>query len=100
MIDFETIATGAGRAVGHPFASLVAIGGTAAGMALIGIDATNIAVSIVSLVLLCLLQHSQNWDGAAIQVKLDELIKATADARDELIGIDRKTEVEIEELRS
>ena len=65
----------------------------------LGVDIANISISIVTMLLLPILQHSQNRDGAAIQAKLDELIRVT-DARNDLIGVDRRTEKEIEELRT
>jgi low affinity Fe/Cu permease len=50
------------------------------------------------LVTLELIQNSQNRDSAAIQVKLDELIRVSR-ARNAFIGIEQLTEAEIEELR-
>lgn len=46
-----------------------------------------------------LIQSTQNRDGAAIQAKLDEIIRASA-AHNSYIGIDYLTEEEVEELRS
>ena len=84
--------------VGHPFA----LGMTALVLTFLfwttSVDMTNIVVSIVSLVLLFLLQHTQNRDGAALQAKLDELIKSSS-ARNRYIGLDRLSEKEIGELR-
>lgn len=96
---FDPIATGAAHFIGHPSALFIAAFATCVGMFTVGIDATNIAVSVVSLMLLCLLQYTQNRDGLAVQAKLDELIRATTEARNELIGIDKKTAVEIEDTR-
>jgi len=45
------------------------------------------------------IQNTQNRDGAAIQAKLDELIRVSA-ARNTLIGIETLTRDEIEELRA
>ena len=45
-----------------------------------------------------LIQNTQNRDGAAIQTKLDELIRASA-AQNVFIGIEHLTEEEVEELR-
>ena len=45
------------------------------------------------------IQNSQNRDSAALQAKLDELIRATA-SRQELIGIEDLSEEEIEEIKS
>jgi low affinity Fe/Cu permease len=45
-----------------------------------------------------LIQNSQNRDSAAIQVKLDELIRASA-ARNSFVGVERLTDEELQELR-
>ncbi|MGY4434965.1 low affinity Fe/Cu permease [Bradyrhizobium sp. F1.13.1] len=45
-----------------------------------------------------LIQNSQNRDSAAIQVKLDELIRAGA-ARNSFVGIEHLTDEELAELR-
>lgn len=85
--------------VGHPLMIPVSLAVVLAIYVTLGVDIANISISIATLLLLPILQHSQNRDGSAIQAKLDELIKATADARNELIGIDKKTEEEIKEIR-
>ena len=48
--------------------------------------------------LVFLIQNSQNRDGAAIQVKLDELIRVSA-AKNFFVGIEHLTDEEIERLR-
>jgi low affinity Fe/Cu permease len=45
------------------------------------------------------IQRAEHRDTQAIQAKLDELIKSTANARDELTRIDRKEPEEIEKQR-
>ena len=62
-------------------------------------DEPNLSMSIVTLLLLPILQATQNRDGAALQAKIDELIKATAKARDDLIGLENRDEAEIEAIR-
>jgi low affinity Fe/Cu permease len=47
-----------------------------------------------------LIQNAQNRDGAAIQAKLDELIRAVGHARNEFIGIEHLTEVELDRIRT
>lgn len=56
-------------------------------------------ISVVTLMLLPLLQASQNRDGAAMQAKLDELIKVNTEARNALIGLENRSEEEIETMR-
>jgi low affinity Fe/Cu permease len=45
-----------------------------------------------------LIQNSQNRDSAAIQVKLDELIR-TGEVRNSFVGIEHMSDEEIEKLR-
>ena len=59
----------------------------------------NTATTIVTFLMVFLIQNSQNRDAAAIQAKLDEVIRATAEARNEFIGIEHLTDHEIETIR-
>ncbi len=59
----------------------------------------NTATSIITFLMVFLIQTSQNRDGAAIQVKLDELIRA-GDAENRFVGIDSLTEDEVNDLRA
>jgi low affinity Fe/Cu permease len=63
------------------------------------IDGTNLAINVLTLLFLPILQATQNRDGAALQAKLDELIKVNKEANNQLIGIEDLPEEEIEELR-
>jgi low affinity Fe/Cu permease len=58
----------------------------------------NTGTTIVTFLMVFLIQNSQNRDSAAIQVKLDELIRVSA-AQNSLVGIEHLTDAEIEELR-
>ena len=60
----------------------------------------NTATTIVTFLMVFLIQNSQNRDAAAIQAKLDELIRAVHDARNEFIGIEHRTDREIEAIRA
>ena len=63
------------------------------------INGTNLAINVLTLLFLPILQATQNRDGAALQAKLDELIKVNQAARNDLIGIEELDEEKIEELR-
>ena len=65
----------------------------------LAINGTNLAINVLTLLFLPILQATQNRDGAALQAKLDELIRANKEARDDLIGLEEKAETEIEDLR-
>ena len=60
----------------------------------------NTATTIVTFLMVFLIQNSQNRDAAAIQAKLDEVIRAMHGARNEFIGIEHLTDTEIEDIRS
>ncbi len=59
----------------------------------------NTSTTIVTFLMVFLIQNSQNRDGAAIQAKLDEIIRAMADARSQFIGIEHHTDKEIQGIR-
>jgi len=58
----------------------------------------NTGTTVITFLMVFLIQNTQNRDGAAIQTKLDELIRASA-AQNVYIGIEHLTEEELDELR-
>ena len=58
----------------------------------------NTGTTIVTFLMVFLIQNSQNRDSAAIQVKLDELIRVS-EVHNSIIGIEHLTEEELEDLR-
>jgi low affinity Fe/Cu permease len=59
----------------------------------------NTGTTIVTFLMVFLIQNTQNRDGAAIQAKLDELIRSSA-ARNAFVGIEHLTPEEVEEIRT
>ena len=59
----------------------------------------NTGTTIVTFLMVFLIQNTQNRDGAAIQAKLDELIRSSADGNT-FIGIEHLTEEELDEIRA
>ena len=59
----------------------------------------NTGTTIVTFLMVFLIQNAQNRDAAAIQAKLDELLRAVGKARDQFIGVEHLTEKEIEMIR-
>jgi low affinity Fe/Cu permease len=58
----------------------------------------NTGTTIVTFLMVFLIQSSQNRDNAAIQVKLDELIRVS-EAKNRFVGIEHLTDEEIDEIR-
>jgi low affinity Fe/Cu permease len=59
----------------------------------------NTATSVLTFLMVFIIQNTQNRDGAAIQAKLDELIR-TSSAQNQFIGIEQLTADEIIEYRN
>lgn len=60
----------------------------------------NTGTTIVTFLMVFLIQNSQNRDGAAMQAKLDELLRAVDKAREQFIGIEHLTDQQIELIRN
>ena len=58
----------------------------------------NTGTTIITFLMVFLIQNTQNRDGAAIQAKLDELIRVS-EGHNHFIGIEHLTESEVEEIR-
>jgi low affinity Fe/Cu permease len=60
----------------------------------------NTGTTIVTFLMVFLIQNTQNRDAAAMQAKLDELIRAVEAARGQFIGIEHLTDEQIEAIRN
>ena len=59
----------------------------------------NTGTTIVTFLMVFLIQNAQNRDAAAIQAKLDEVIRSIQGARNEFIGIEHLTEEQLQQIR-
>jgi len=59
----------------------------------------NTGTTIVTFLMVFLIQNAQNRDGSAIQAKLDELIRALNGPRDEFVGIENLTQDELAQIK-
>jgi low affinity Fe/Cu permease len=59
----------------------------------------NTGTTIVTFLMVFLIQNTQNRDGAALQAKLDELIRVTEAARNSLVGVEKLPEKKLQEIR-
>jgi low affinity Fe/Cu permease len=59
----------------------------------------NTGTTIITFLMVFLIQNSQNRDAAAIQIKLNELIRVSK-AHNSFVGVERLTDEEITEIRA
>jgi low affinity Fe/Cu permease len=59
----------------------------------------NTGTSVVTFLMVFLIQNTQNRDAAASQLKLNELIRAIATARNTMLDLENCTEEELEAIR-
>lgn len=105
---FTLIATHASRTVGRPFAFVAAIAiilvwgvtGPVFGYSDTWQLVINTGTTIITFLMVFVIQNSQNRDAAAMQAKLDELIRTQLEARNAFIGIEHLTDVQIERIRT
>jgi len=60
----------------------------------------NTGTTIVTFLMVFVIQNAQNRDTQAVQVKLDELIRVNMAARNSLMGLEEKSEGEVENIKS
>ena len=60
----------------------------------------NTGTTIVTFLMVFLIQNTQNRDSHALHLKLDELIRANSRARDQLIDLEKLTDAELDALQA
>lgn len=99
---FFRFARATSTVVAHPYAFILAVLGVvvwaASGPAVRFSEVwqlwINTSTTILTFLMVFLLQHTQNRDSRATQLKLDELVRAMKGARNELIDIENLSEEE------
>ena len=55
--------------------------------------------TVITLLMVFVIQHSQENDSAALHIKLDEIIRVLADADNQLLDLEKASQDDLEELR-
>jgi low affinity Fe/Cu permease len=100
------LATRTPAVVGNPWTFIVAVAVTAAWVAsgpLFGWSGGWVlwpatVTSVGAFLLVLLLQYSQNRDTRALQLKLDEVIRALGDARTHLVRLEKLSDEELDQI--
>jgi low affinity Fe/Cu permease len=104
---FGRFAKGTSRAAGRPAAFMLAMGVVllwAATGPMFGYSDTwqlviNTGTTVVTFLMVFLIQATQNRDAEALQVKLDELIRATEGAHNALLDLEDIDEDQMDKIR-
>jgi low affinity Fe/Cu permease len=107
-LSFQDFASTVSRGSGKP-AAFIGCMALVIGWAIVGpimgystgwLLAINTISSIVTLLMVFLIQNSQTREGIAIQAKLNEIIRAVEAAENRFIGIERLTQTELVQIES
>jgi low affinity Fe/Cu permease len=105
---FHKVAKETANAVGRPTAFIIALGVIALWLLtgpLFHFSDTwqliiNTATTIVTFLMVFLIQNTQNRDAQAMHLKLDELLRATRAARNTLVDVEELSEQDLKELQA
>jgi low affinity Fe/Cu permease len=104
---FARLATAASRAAGRPVTFLLAVLAIviwAVSGPLFGFSDTwqlvvNTATTIITFLMVFLIQNTQNRDAEAMHIKLDELIRAVKGAQNTLLDLEELDDIELDRIR-
>jgi len=107
-MSFSRLANNCARLLGTPLAFSIALGivviWTATGP-LFGFSDTwqlviNTGTTIVTFLMVFLIQNTQNRDSTAIQLKLDEVIRCTRGARNAMLDLEKLSQEDLDKMQA
>jgi low affinity Fe/Cu permease len=106
--SFNHFAKASARACGHPYAFVASVGlvllWAALGPAFHYSDTwqlvINTATTVLTFLMVFLIQNTQNRDAAAMHLKLDELIRAIRGAKNSLVDLEDLSEEELDRYKA
>jgi low affinity Fe/Cu permease len=104
---FSKLATAVSHATGRPWAFaaavLMLVAWAASGPLLHYSDtwqlSINTATTILTFLMVFVIQNTQNRDNLALQIKVDELLRATSKAHDALLDLEELTDRDLERIK-
>ena len=105
---FTRLATAASRAAGRPVTFVIAVVSIvmwAASGPFFGFSDTwqlviNTTTTIITFLMVFLIQNTQNRDAEAMHIKLDELIRAVKGAQNTLLDLEELDDIELDRIRA
>lgn len=105
---FHRFARWAARAAGHPaafgLAALLIVAWLASGPVFHFTDTwqlvINTGTTIITFLMVFLIQNTQNRDAEAMHIKMDELIRATQGAHNVMLDLEELTERELDQIKA
>jgi low affinity Fe/Cu permease len=105
---FQKFARTVVRTSGHPMAFGLAVGiiviwaltGPLLGFGNTWLLVINTIASIITFLMIFLIRNAQNRESEAVQLKLDELIRATKAARNTLLDIEELSEEDLDRIKA
>jgi low affinity Fe/Cu permease len=105
---FQRLARHFARASGHPLAFVLALGTVALWAVTAPLFASsntwllviNTITNIATFLMIFLIRNAQNRESEAVQLKLDELIRATKEAQNSLLDIEELSEEELDRIKA
>jgi len=108
VAGFQKFARLVVRTSGHPMAFALALGtillwaitGPLFGFGNTWLLVINTVTNIVTFLMIFLIRNAQNRESEAVQLKLDELIRATKAAQNTLLDIEELSEAELDRIKA